>query len=235
MKHYTTIFAAAAMLLISSCGNPKPEATDTAPLDSAAIATPEAAPTNLKLIVIQHKVKDFDVWKPAYFSHDSVRKAYGITHYLLARGLDDPNMVMLMDKIEDLQKAKEFSELPALKEVMQAAGVISAPVFSYVDVVRNDDSVIEQKDRLMISHHVKDFDAWLKVYDDEGKETRAANGLIDRGLGRGIDDPNMVTVVFAITDMAKAKARANSEELKKLMLDAGVEGPPQIFYYRLVE
>jgi hypothetical protein len=58
---------------------------------------------------------------------------------------------------------------------------------------------------------------------------------VDRGLGRSIDDPNMVYIIFAITDMAKAKARVGSPELKKLMKDAGVDGPPQIVYYKLVD
>ena len=110
-----------------------------------------------------------------------------------------------------------------------------APTFSYIDVVRNDDTKIDQKERLMVVHKVKNYNAWLKVYDGEGKETRAANGLIDRGLGRGVNDSNMVYIVFAITDMAKAKARLSSPELKKIMTDAGVEGAPKSFFYRIVE
>jgi hypothetical protein len=72
------------------------------------------------------------------------------------------------------------------------------------------------------------------VYQAEGKAKRAENGLVERGMARDIDDPNRVTVVFAITDMVKAKARVGSEELKKLMTDAGVEGPPQIVFYKLL-
>jgi hypothetical protein len=59
--------------------------------------------------------------------------------------------------------------------------------------------------------------------------------LTDRGLARGIDDQNMVYIVFAITDKEKATARMNSEELKKIMTDAGVDGAPQIMYYNLAE
>ena len=88
---------------------------------------------------------------------------------------------------------------------------------------------------LVVVHKVKDFDIWLKAYDGEGKAKRMENGLIDRSLSRGIDDPNMVTVIFVVTDMAKAKARIGSEELKKLMMDAGVEGPPQISYFKIVD
>ncbi len=57
--------------------------------------------------------------------------------------------------------------------------------------------------------------------------------MIDRGLARGIYDSNMIYIVFAITDIAKAKARIASPKLKKIMMDAGVQGPPKIYYYRL--
>jgi hypothetical protein len=102
-------------------------------------------------------------------------------------------------------------------------------------VIRDDNSPIEQKERLIVAHHVKDFDAWLKAFDGEGKEARASYGLLDRGLARGVDDPNMVYVLFAVTDIAKAKARSSSPELKKLMTDAGVDGPPTVSFYKLVK
>ena len=185
--------------------------------------------------MVQHKVKNFDKWKKGYLAHDSMRKAYGISHFVFGRGLADSNMVIIVDKINDVKKAKDFSVLPNLKDAMQKAGVSGPPKFSYLDVVRNDDAKIDQKDRVMVMHKVKDFDTWLKAYDAEGKAARAANGMIDRGLARGVDDPNMVYIVFAVSDMAKAKARSNSPELKKLMTDAGVVGPPQFMYYKLVD
>lgn len=85
----------------------------------------------------------------------------------------------------------------------------------YVDVVRFEESPAENKDRLRVGHKVKDFDAWLKVYDAEGKETRAENGLVDRAISRNIDDPNIIYVTFAISDLAKAKARLADPALKR--------------------
>jgi len=232
MKQISTILAAGIILLFSSCSGGASEEKKAADSTAAAPAKPAFEP--FKVAMITHPVKDFEKWKVAYLAHDSVRNAYGISKFSLGRGLDDSNMVFVMDKMSDVQKAKQFAALPELKEVMQKAGVSGPPTFDYIDVVRGDDSQIEQKDRVMVVHKVKDFDAWLKVYDGEGIAKRAENGLVDRGLGRGVDDPNMVYIVFAITDMAKAKARMNSEELKKIMTDAGVEGPPQFHFYKLV-
>jgi hypothetical protein len=137
--------------------------------------------------------------------------------------------------MDDFEKAKTFAALPALKTRMNAAGVISQPGFSYAEIIRSNDSATEITNRVGIAHHVKDFSAWLKVFDAEGPATRAANGMIDSYIARSLVDSNMVYLSFVVTDMAKAKARGASPELKKLMNDAGVDSPPTIRWYRIVK
>lgn len=247
MKRISATFAAASMLLLFSCNNNPKEKTDTKMDDTAVSATTTTTPvaaepvakepvfTPFKIFMVQHKVKNFDKWKVGYLAHDSMRTVYGISKFIMGRGMQDSNTVIVMDKMTDVQKAKDFAKMPGLKEAMMKAGVIGAPTFTYADVIRNDATPIAQKERVMVAHKVKDFDAWLKVYDAEGKATRAENGIMDRGMARGVDDANMVYLVFAITDMAKAKARMNSPEMKKVMTDAGVIGPPKVMFYRLVD
>lgn len=219
----------AITLSLFSCGNTETKKEE--PVTAEAPAAVEFTP--YKVIEIMHTVADFDKWKPAYESHDSVRAAYGLSKLALGRGIDNPNMVFVVNKISDIQKARDFTVLPDLKDAMQKAGVTSKPDFSYYDVMRDDNSDIPQTERIMVTHHVKDFDAWLKVYDAEGKDKRKEQGLIDRVLARNVDDPNIVQLVFAIADMEKAKASIASEEKHKLMTDAGVDGPPQIVYFKL--
>ncbi|MFV5691971.1 hypothetical protein ACM55K_08105 [Flavobacterium sp. LT1R49] len=218
-----------------SCKNNKTEKTE--PEEAKAMDTTSAVAVfePFKVIVIKHKVADYEKWRKGYDAHDSMRMAYGITHHIVGRGIDDANMIVVINKFNDVQKAKDFSVLPNLKDVMKKAGVTGKPEFSYYDVIRNDSTKIDQKDRLMVSHRVKDFDAWLKVYDAEGTAKRMEEGLIDRGMARSIDDPNMVALVFAVTDIKKAKASMTSEAKKKLMMDAGVEGAPQMFFYKIVD
>ena len=227
------------VITFSSCNDSEVKKDDAKVEGSASTNdTMQTAPlafTPFKIMIVKHAVANFDKWRTVYLAHDSMRMAYGITHYRFGRGMDDSNMVVVFDKVADIQKAKDFAMLPNLKDAMQKAGVKGKPDFSNADVVWNDDSPIDQTERVLVSHTVKDFDAWKKVFDAEGKTKRLENGLIDRGLARGVEDPNMVYIVFAVSDMAKAKARINSEELRKLMTDAGVTGPPQIFFYKLAE
>ena len=236
MKKILSILSAVVLITVISCKSKEPAKDETknaeATLSSNVSTAPAFQPYTITLV--QHKVKDFDKWLPVYEAGDSARKASGLTEIGLERGLDNSNEITVAFKTDDIQKAKDFTNSPGLKEAMQKAGVIGAPTISYITVVRDDNSSIEQKDRLSVVHHVKDFDAWLKAFDSEGKETRAGYGLIDRGIAREIDDPNVIHVLFAVSDMAKAKARAGSPELKKLMTDAGVDGPPALNFYKLI-
>ena len=209
------------------------EATATDTIAPVAEKAPVFEP--FKVMAVTHIVKDFDVWKKSFDEHESMRTANGITLRAMGRDMKNPNKVLIFLKIDDLQKAKDFSVSPNLKEAMQKSGVISKPEVIFVDVLRFQESPAEFKDRLRVGHKVKDFDAWLKVYDAEGKETRLANGLIDRSLSRSIDDPNMIYITFAVSDMAKAKARLNDPALKKIMTEGGVISKPVIDFYTSVE
>jgi hypothetical protein len=44
-----------------------------------------------------------------------------------------------------------------------------------------------------------------------------------------------VYVLFVVTDVAKAKARVASPELKKLMTDAGVDEPATVTFFKVVD
>jgi hypothetical protein len=226
MKRLLFPVLAFSVIILFSCNNDEDKKE----------AGPDVIPSaSFKVILLRHPVRDFAHWKSEYMSHDSMRQLYGVHHFLYGRSLEDSNMVIVIDKITEGEKAKNFSHLPELKMDMLKAGVTGPPSIGFADIVRNDDSKIEEKDRVMIIHKVKDFNTWLKVYDGEGMNARKKYGLIDRGLGRDMDDPNKVYIVFAISDMKKAKARIASADLKKIMTDAGVEGPPDVFYYRLVD
>ena len=218
----------------NSSGNIKEESKTA---DTPVVARTATSSVNalFKVMLIKHKVLDYKKWRPAYDAHDSIRKAYGQTDLDLLTADSDPNNVFIVEKISDVQKARDFTSLPSLKDVMTKAGVVSAPSFYFFDVIRSDESPINTKDRVMVTHRVKDFDAWVKVYDAEGKATRASEGMVDRVLARAIDDPNFVMLVFAVTDMAKAKASITSESKKKLMVSAGVDGVPAIEFYKQVK
>ena len=239
-KLFTPITVAISMtLFLFSCNSGgEKKAAETTADTATAVKAPEPEPTPASrlgnVLIIQHKVANFAKWKQAYESHDSARRANGLTNFIIGRGMNDSNMVVVILKMDDVNKAKELTGSQEMKERMQNAGVIGKPTFNYLDVVMNDTSLIEQNARLMVTHKVKDWDAWKKEFDSH-KQARMDAGLIDRGLGYSDGDNHQVSIVFAVTDMKKAKGFMNSKDLKDKMAKAGVEGPPTFFFYNIVQ
>jgi len=224
--------------LLFACSNGPAKEEQTADTTAAVAAAPaEVKPVfkPFKVVLAQHKVKNFGKAETVYFNRDSLRNAYGISHYVVGRDARDSNNVFVIDKIEDVDKAKAFYALPGAKQAMKEAGVMTPSGLTYAEFVSGNENPVQFLDGMAITHHVKDFATWMKTFDSEGDSVRRANGLITRGIARNLDDSNTVSVLFEVSDMAKAKARASSPELKKLMTEAGVDSPPTIRWYKLVK
>ncbi len=225
------LFLPALLVVAVSCnsGDDKKDAKT----DTTAVKAPVPAPPK-DIMTIKHKVANFAKWKAGYDAHDSARLAAGLHNYVIARGIEDSNLVLIGVHYDDIAKAKAFAADPNLKEVMQKAGVTGAPEIEYRHQVYSDTANITQPARVMIKHKVKDWDAWKKAFD-EHKQARMDNGLVDRVISYDVADNHMVTIVFAITDMAKVKAFMKSKDLADKMKAGGVEGPPSIFFYNVVQ
>src|SRR4030095_7931791 len=111
------------------------------------------------------RVSDFAKWKASYDEHDSMRLANGLHSYVIGRGLDDPNMVLVAVKADDMAKAKAFAKDPALKKAMQKGGVIGTPSFSFIITTFQDTAVISSDIRSRTTFTVKDWDAWQKGFE----------------------------------------------------------------------
>jgi hypothetical protein len=219
-----------------SCNSGDKKKADEPVMDTTAVKAPEppsepAKPANIMIVI--HKVANFTKWLPIYESYDSLRLANGLHSAMLARGTKDTNMVMVVARMDDAAKAKEFAASPGLKDAMKKSGVTGAPTISYLDMQMLDTTVTGTS-RMLITHKVKDWDAWKKVFDAD-KPNRMTAGLTDRALGYSVGDNHSVTMAFVISDMKKAEDFSKSPELKKKMEEAGVEGPPTFFYYTVVK
>ncbi|WP_016990496.1 hypothetical protein [Flavobacterium sp. ACAM 123] len=60
-----------------------------------------------KISTIKHSVADYNKWRIEYDAYDSVRLAYGTTHFVIS-GMDNTNSIIVIDKIEDVQKQKNL-------------------------------------------------------------------------------------------------------------------------------
>jgi hypothetical protein len=235
VKFFATLAVAAGVLLLScNSGDNKGSsaAADTTAVKKDSVPPPApVAAGPVMIMTITHKVANYAKWKSAYDEHDSNRLSYGLHNYVICRGVDDSNMVMVALRMDDVNKAKEMGSSKELMERMKKAGV-SKPSMEYTETVMNDTTAIQQTVRVMVKHKVKDWASWKKAFDSH-KQTRMDAGLTDRVIGHAVGDDHSVFIVFAVADIAKAKAFMQSKDLKDKMTEAGVVGPPTSFFYRV--
>jgi len=79
------------------------------------------------IVMVQHKVRDYDAWKSVFDEHRAVRTRHGATGHELYRGLEDPNEVTVINQFPSREQAEAFAADPSLKEAMERGGVISEP------------------------------------------------------------------------------------------------------------
>ncbi|HLX90192.1 MAG TPA: hypothetical protein VKR32_00835 [Puia sp.] len=227
-------FSAALIIFLSSCGgngNGNASTADsTAANDSAAKAASTIISTPQNMVVVTHKVKNYATWLTAYDAHDSARVASGLHNFVIGRGLQDSNVVMVALRIDDTAKAKAFIKDPGLKKAMEKGGVVGPPMISFITITWQDTAMIDSKLRSIVSMEVKDWSVWLKGFQDS-KQERLNNGITDRAVGHDLDDDKKVNVVTVISDSAKAFAYYKSEALKNTRQKGGVIGEPSRFIY----
>ena len=234
-----TLFYASLAIFFTSCngGGSSTTSTDTTTTDTNAVSgVPENTiiTTPQNMMIAKHKVNNFAKWKASYDEHDSLRIANGVHSYVIGRGLQDSNMVLVALRVDDMDKAKAFSKDPSLKQAMQKGGVMGTPSFSFVTMTFQDTAVINSDIRARSTLQVKDWDAWQKSFE-ESKQERLDNGITVRAYGHDVDDNHKVELVTAITDTAKAFAYYNSDALKQRRAAGGVIGEPNRFLFRVVQ
>jgi hypothetical protein len=77
---------------------------------------------------VRHTVADYEKWRVGFDAHESARRAAGATGVnQVYRDVDDANTVTLIMEWDNAGNARRFLDDPALREVMQQAGVIGMP------------------------------------------------------------------------------------------------------------
>lgn len=235
-KYFSSITLVAGMILLS-CGASE-QKTEAVIADSAAATIsdpvdmpPVAAP--FYMLIIKQKVSDFAKWKASYDTHDSVRAASGVHSYVIGRGIEDLNTVLMALIADDVGKAKQFATDLMLEEAMQGSEG-GKPEFMLLNIQAMDTTDNTSTATLVVTNKVKDRALWKRMFDSN-RQARADGGLMDKAVGYDVDDNHVVTMIFTITDMTRARAFMGSQDLKNKMEEAGLEGDPVTFMYNVVE
>jgi hypothetical protein len=86
-------------------------------------------------VIVRHKVRDLDAWKPFFVGDSKRQRDAGFTRWHLTRNKQDNNELVIIFDCEDLDKAKPMFSDPALAEVMKKAGVLDQPTVFFLEEV----------------------------------------------------------------------------------------------------
>lgn len=84
--------------------------------------------------------------------------------------------------------------------------------------------------RLLVRHEVSDYAKWKSFFDAHGS-VRKNHGIKALQVLRDSANQNDISVIFEVADISKAKAFANSTELKELLKKSGVIGKTEMHFY----
>ena len=80
---------------------------------------------------------------------------------------------------------------------------------------------------VVISHEVKNFSDWKKVFDAD-QVNRSKAGFKDTGLYRAVDNPNKVTIIGEAPSIEAFNGFMTNPALKEAMEKGGVIGMPEV-------
>ena len=81
----------------------------------------------MQYLLVKHRVKDFDRWYSVFRSHEEAQREAGLKDLQLFRDVADPNVVVVLFRVDDLDKVKAFTESPESYEAKEESGVIGEP------------------------------------------------------------------------------------------------------------
>lgn len=81
----------------------------------------------MAILVVHHRVRDYDSWKPVFDDHQSVRASHGAIRHWVYQAPDDPNDVVVAVEFPSPEAAKGFMADPSLRPAMERAGVQGEP------------------------------------------------------------------------------------------------------------
>ena len=179
-------------------------------------------------LTMRHECRDFAQWKPVYDADAPNRAAAGLTDLLCMRGADNPNLVGLIFAVADVAKAKAMAGSPQLREAMDRAGVVGAPVATFRFGEYEAKAAAHY---LTLYFKVSSFDTFMRGYAMDAADRRAA-GLTDLAVMQNAEDGHALFLLWAVADVDKVKAFLASPALAAHQVEhAGVISKPEARFW----
>lgn len=83
-------------------------------------------------VVVHHRVRDFDLWKPVFDEHEDARRAHGALGHRIYQTAGDPNGVVIHNDFPSEAAGRAFLDDPSLPAAMERGGVEGTPGTGFI-------------------------------------------------------------------------------------------------------
>ncbi|UCC39764.1 MAG: hypothetical protein JSV96_18635 [Candidatus Aminicenantes bacterium] len=86
-------------------------------------------------LLVRHRVADFDKWYSVFKSHAEAQREAGLKDLQLLRDAADPNIIVCLFKVDDVQKARAFTGSREAGDAQRESGIIGEPEILLLDEI----------------------------------------------------------------------------------------------------
>ena len=81
----------------------------------------------MPFLYVKQTVEDFDKWYTIFNSHSGAQQDAGLKDVQLFKDNADPNIIVCLFKVDDIEKARAFTESPEAENAKGESGMIGEP------------------------------------------------------------------------------------------------------------
>lgn len=84
-------------------------------------------------MIVKHRVGNFESWKRIFDEMEGPRREHGWLGHTVLRDAADPNVVVIVNRVSDVTRAKQYGGSDALRSAMARAGVQGPPEIQFLE------------------------------------------------------------------------------------------------------
>lgn len=207
------------LFLLSACTGSKNEESPEENLD-----VPEVNPITVSRITFT--VPNFESWFDLYMEEQPFRQKADLETMGIFVDSKVDNSYHIFLRATSASSLKDYFDS---KSYYNSFSIPSNEIVAreIIDVTQLAEKTFDQDYRLLISHKIKDYPEWKSIFNSDAAN-RDSHGLETVGIGRSIDDPSQIYVMFAFDDEEKVKRYIDGDEFRTNLQEAGVVGPLKV-------
>ncbi len=89
----------------------------------------------MQYLYVRQKVADYSKWLEVFESHAEAQKEAGLRDLQLLRDVNEPNIVVCIFRVEDVEKARVFTSAPQATKARQDSGIIDTPEVLWLEKI----------------------------------------------------------------------------------------------------